>query len=341
MNSVTTGSRTDPHAQARHARQLPVLLHSMAVFREIFAVVFAHRGVSTVVEVGVESGHVSGVYAELGATAVYGVEPSPDARVRDTFAANPALRLVERPSPEALADLPLADVYVLDGDHNYAVVREELRWIMTHAPDAVILMHDVLWPAARRDMYYEPSPLRGGDKHPASHDGPSAWHDGLSPAGFIGAGAYTVAERAGGERNGVLTAVEDALVLNPGWTFSVVPAVFGLGILVPGGAPYAEDLAEALRPYTGSELLATMENNRIALYTRVLQQQYDAAANEADRAALVDTITSQQREINRLKAELADPEAEVDRRALPWDRFRHLAGQAGRSGLSRLRRYLR
>jgi len=47
-----------------------------------------------------------------------------------------------------------------------------------------------------------------------------------------------------------------------------------------------------------------MENNRIALYTRVLQQQYDAVAlaDSADR--LAETVAGQRREIDRLRADL-------------------------------------
>ena len=74
---------------------------------------------------------------------------------------------MERSSPEVFTDLPLADLYVLDGDHNYAVVSQELNWILAHAPDAVVVLHDVLWPWSRRDLYYEPSPLSPKDKHAA------------------------------------------------------------------------------------------------------------------------------------------------------------------------------
>ncbi|MFD0809529.1 class I SAM-dependent methyltransferase [Amycolatopsis umgeniensis] len=298
------GSREDPHAQARSARSAPVLLHSMSIFREIFEIVFARRGIRTVVEIGVESGQVSGIYAELGASDVYCVDPEPTERVRSAVEANDALHLVTEPSPEVLPRLPVADLYVLDGDHNYAVVRREVAWILEHAPDAVVAMHDLLWPWGRRDLYYEPSPLKAGDRHPISEDGPTVWHDELTPAGFVGLGAFTVARHAGGERNGVLTAVEDALAEHPEWRFELVPAVFGMGILYRAETDPDEALQRALRPYTTSNLLAAMENNRIALYTRVLQMQFEAAAQADDRDRLADTVAAQRHEIDRLTAEL-------------------------------------
>lgn len=311
FGAAVTGSREDPHAQARAAREQPLLLHSMATFRELFEVIFASRKIGTVVEVGVESGQVSSVYADLGATTVHCVEPSPGDELRAFLAEDPRLNLVEGPSPAALAELPVADLYVLDGDHNYAVVRAELAWIMASAPDAVVVLHDVLWPCGRRDFYYQPSPLTPEDTHPATADGPTVWHDDLTPAGFVGDGDFTVAEHAGGTRNGVLTAVEDALDEAAGdWRLEIVPAVFGVGVLVRTGAPGAGEIFEALRPLTSSHLLAAMENNRIALYTRVLQLQYEAEAQTDDANRLTETITAQQQEIARLRSELDRARAE-------------------------------
>ncbi|MEU6036220.1 class I SAM-dependent methyltransferase [Actinomadura sp. NPDC047616] len=283
----------------------------MSVFRELFELVFAHRQVAAVVEVGVESGQVSAVYADLGAT-VYCVEPNPDERLREFLSAHPRLNLVEGTSPEVLGELPAADLYVLDGDHNYAVVRRELAWIMEHAPDAVVVLHDVLWPCGRRDFYYQPSPLPPSDVHDSTRDGPTVWHDEVTPAGFVGDGAYTVATHAGGERNGVLTAVEDALADDGAdWRFEIVPAVFGFGVLARDGVPGTAELFAALRPYTSSALLAAMENNRIALYTRVLQLQYEARSHADDANRLAETIAAQQREIERLRGELDRANAEI------------------------------
>jgi hypothetical protein len=309
FGAAVTGSPGDPHEQARTAREQPLLLHSMAVFQEFFATIFGCREIATVVEVGVESGQVSSVYADLGAT-VHCVEPAPGEDLRAFLAEDPRLNLVQGLSPAVLPDLPVADLYVLDGDHNYAVVRAELAWIMANAPDAVVVLHDVLWPCGRRDFYYQPSPLSPEDTHPATADGPTAWHDDVTPAGFVGDGAYTVATQAGGPRNGVLTAVEDALDEAGDWRLQIVPAVFGFGVLTRTGAPGADEIFDALRPYTSSHLLAAMENNRIALYTHILQLQYEAEARTADANRLTETVAAQQREIAQLRSDLDRSRAE-------------------------------
>ncbi|MFC9973725.1 class I SAM-dependent methyltransferase [Spirillospora sp. NPDC127200] len=301
-----SGTRSDPHRQARDARRQPLLLHSLELFGELFTELFAARTVSTVVEVGVETGGASTIYADLGAK-VYCVEPAPDDRLRAAVADDPRLALVEGHSPDALAEVPPADLYVLDGDHNYAVARAELEWIVQNAPDAVVVMHDVLWPSGRRDSYYQPSPLPEQDRHPDSHEGPTVWHEGLTGAGFVGDGAFTTAERAGGERNGVLTAIEDVLAeAGEEWRFGVVPAVFGLGVLARRDAEGTEEIFRALRPYLNSPLLTAMENNRIALYTRGLQLQHELEQRAADADRLADIVSAQQEEIERLRG--SEPE---------------------------------
>ena len=50
-------------------------------------------------------------------------------------------------------------VVVIDGDHNYWTVSEELRLLSERAPGAelpLLLFHDVCWPHARRDDYFAP-----------------------------------------------------------------------------------------------------------------------------------------------------------------------------------------
>ena len=337
------GTREDPFAQSRAAREQGLLLHSLTVFREIFEELYASRKITTVVEIGVESGDVTGMYAELGAEAVYAVDPTPTVDLRARFEREAHLHLIDQPSPDALADLPVADLYVVDGDHNYAVVRAELDWIVEHAPDAVVVLHDVLWPCGRRDQYYQPTILGPEQRHDDSADGPTVWHDELTPAGFVGVGAFTAARHAGGEANGVLTAVEDAVAAAPSpWTLRIVPAVFGLGILVRTDGPDVDDLLHRLEPYTSSTLLCALENNRLALYTRVLEMQHDAVMHAVGADVMAEEIAVKtayvaelEDEVSRLRSGLAEalvPASEPPPRSL---------GELTRAAVRRLRRTLR
>ncbi|WP_020107150.1 class I SAM-dependent methyltransferase [Nocardia sp. 348MFTsu5.1] len=307
MTTSEFGDRDDPHAQARSARNAPLLLHSLTLFSEVIGRIFAAARPATVVEVGVESGGASSIYLDHGANEVYCIEPTPTEQMRTTLAQNANLHLVEGFSPEVLGDLPLGDVYILDGDHNYATVRGEVDWILAKAPDAIVILHDVLWPCGRRDQYYNADAIEAGGVHEHGDDGATVWHDDVTPAGFVGQGHFTVAVEAGGERNGVLTAVEDSLAAQAPGTheFALIPAIFGLGIIYPtGDADQTDRLRTALEPYRDSPLLAAMENNRIALYTRVLTMQYEMAAAAVNRDELVHQLDRQRDGHHREIAEL-------------------------------------
>ncbi|ORM27749.1 class I SAM-dependent methyltransferase [Williamsia sp. 1135] len=339
------GDRNDPHVQARAARQAPLLLHSLTLFSEVIGRIFTAAGPRTVVEVGVESGGASSIYLDHGADAVYCVEPVPTEEMRRTLGDNPDLHLIEGFSPAVLAEIPLGDVYVVDGDHNYATVRGELDWILANAPDAVVILHDLLWPWGRRDLYYNAAGLDPADVHDHGAEGPTVWHDDVTAAGFVGLGQFTAAVDAGGERNGVLTAIEDALAADPvgRHELALVPAVFGLGVIYPtGDAEKAAKLRSALEPYNGSPLLAAMENNRIALYTRVLAMQYEMAAGAIDRDDLAYRV-------GQLSAELQQQRDETDRltrahqhelealRANPPISIRNVGGRAVRKAAREVR----
>ena len=85
------------------------------------------------------------------------VAAGPRARARSSWSARRASTRCPRST--------LADVVVIDGDHNYYTVSEELRLIGERAPGAdlpLLLFHDVCWPHARRDDYFAPERDPGG-----------------------------------------------------------------------------------------------------------------------------------------------------------------------------------
>ena len=68
------------------------------------------------------------------------------------------LELIRETSLRALATIELPDVVIVDGDHNYYTVSEELRLIGDRGGGAelpLLLFHDVSWPHARRDDYFD------------------------------------------------------------------------------------------------------------------------------------------------------------------------------------------
>lgn len=271
-------TREDPEAEARAAADSPLILHSLDQFGEVLLgaldVVVPRR----IVEIGGEGGSFTRslvAWADRQDAAVLCVDPLPSDDLR-RLAADSRLELVESYSPEALDAVAPCDLYVVDGDHCYAVVRRELEVIAEQAPGACVVLHDVGWPCGRRDFYYGPERLPEEAVHPHSFSRGVSVNGAelIEHGGLSGAGAMAIAERAGGEANGVLTAVEDALAgRDDDMVFALVPCIYGLGFLYPSSAPWARALGEHLRPYDGSPLLATLEANRLALLSRVLEMQ--------------------------------------------------------------------
>ena len=122
---------------------------------------------------------------------------------------HPELELIRAHEPGGAGRDRPADAVVLDGDHNYYTVREELRLIVERAPGAalpLLLFHDVGWPhgaatttSTQSDPRRPRHPIAGGARGSARATRPR--RDGLPYP--------RSAAREGGERNGVLTAVED------------------------------------------------------------------------------------------------------------------------------------
>ena len=64
-------------------------------------------------------------------------------------------------SHNVLPDLEACDAALVDGDHNWFTVLNELRMLRDAAraanrPLPLLILHDVCWPYGRRDLYYDP-----------------------------------------------------------------------------------------------------------------------------------------------------------------------------------------
>jgi len=115
------------------------------------------------------------------------------------------------PSLEVIESIPLPDVYLIDGDHNYYTVINELRSIAKVAGDGqvpLIFFHDAAWPYARRDLYYSPESIPEQARQPYAKKGIKPGEEKLLDAGGVNLNSCN-ALVSGTSENGVLTAVED------------------------------------------------------------------------------------------------------------------------------------
>ncbi|MEC0368468.1 class I SAM-dependent methyltransferase [Paenibacillus chibensis] len=144
-------------------------------------------------------------------------------------------------SLEAMPKLDAYDMILVDGDHNWYTVYHELKQVERMARETgvfpIVLLHDVDWPYGRRDMYYYPESIPQEYRKPNAKQGMLPGNAGLLPlGGFNGSVSNAVLEH--GDRNGVLTAVEDFLRETAfDLTWHELHACNGLGILMPADAP--------------------------------------------------------------------------------------------------------
>jgi hypothetical protein len=201
-------------------------------------------------------------WAEGTGCKVTAVEPAPREELISLQQERPELAVVQETSLDALRHIELGDAVILDGDHNYYTLSNELRLIDERAESfPLVFLHDVAWPLARRDAYEDPDQVPEQERQPLSRG------VGLAPgeAGVVDGGLYysCVASREGGARNGVLTAIEDFMAERSGLRLAVIPAFFGLGVLWPESAPWAEDVAALVAPWDRNPMVERLEENRI------------------------------------------------------------------------------
>jgi hypothetical protein len=266
--------------------------HSLQNLAEILLPCLDAAGARSVMEVGAYAGDLTGVLVDWAAgtgARVIAIDPSPQERLVGLADERPELELVRETSLAALPRLERADAVIIDGDHNYYTVSEELKAVAGTSGGELplLLFHDVGWPHARRDDYYD------ADQIPAEHRQPIHEGGGVHPDDpgirFGGLPYRGAAAREGGPRNGVLTAVEDFVAAHEGLRLALVPAFFGFGVVWSTEAPWAGAVAEVLDPWDRNPLLARLEANRVFHLAEAHLQTVHAARwqQRADRRRLV------------------------------------------------------
>ena len=241
----------------------------MAQSAELLLPCLDAAGVRSIVEVGAFAGDLTRVlvdWAEGAGARVAAVDPSPQPGLVALAAERPALDLIRETSLAALPALPeLPDAVVIDGDHNYFTVREELRAIGERAGGAelpLLLFHDVCWPHGRRDDYFDAEQIPEEFRQPVAggQGGIFPGDPGLRPGGL----PYPrSAVREGGPQNGVLTAIEEFVASRERLRLVVVPIFFGFGVAWHQDAPWSGELDRILGPWDRNPILERLEANRV------------------------------------------------------------------------------
>ena len=167
-------------------------------------------------------------------------------------------------SLRVLPTLEPVDVALIDGDHNWFTVYNELRVLESQArssnrPAPVFVLHDVGWPYGRRDGYYAPKQIPRRYRRPNAQLGLERGNAGLLTEGGANRNIWN-AKLEGGKRNGVLTAVEDFLADHPSEFREVVLDLYvGLAIVAPvsrlASHPELADLLDRIDTDAGRQQL--------------------------------------------------------------------------------------
>jgi hypothetical protein len=241
--------------------------YSLGNFFELWSACLDAAGVRSVIEVGAERGRLTQEllrWAGPSGARVTAIEPAPISDLLELVDEHPELQIVEETSLEALTHLPISDAVVLDGDHNYYTLSNELRLIAERAPEGrmpLLVFHDVCWPLARRDQYAAPDRIPAEHRHPYGEDIKLVpGNPGTSQRGLpFEWGAL----EEGGPRNGVMTAIEDFMAEHDGLRLAVIPIFFGCGLLWPEEASWSDEVVEITGPWDRNPILERVETARV------------------------------------------------------------------------------
>jgi GT2 family glycosyltransferase/glycosyltransferase involved in cell wall biosynthesis len=241
-------------------------------------------------------------FCQQNNAVLHSVDPAPDflvadwqAEFGDHFVFHKELSL------SAIPNIKSVDVVLIDGDHNWYTVYNELMEIkkvceQENRPFPFTMFHDIGWPYARRDLYYDPDTIPEEYRKPYSKKGIVPDSVELVEEGGINANLYN-ADTEFLPQSGVLTAIEDFLKDNPQLDFMEIPGFHSFGLLY--------------------ERTTRGKNSELDAFLRNLPAQLVAngflAAVEAGRINLAVLRTNAEQRLRKERAKNAELSADVQR----------------------------
>jgi hypothetical protein len=250
---------------------------------------------SSIVEIGSEGGDTTrlllGFCQRHGAT-LHAIDPAPlfdvvawQQEYDRHFVFHRALSL------DILPAIDRPDLVLIDGDHNWYTVFNELQMLEQRStalglPFPLVLLHDIDWPYGRRDLYYNPGTIPAEFRQPYQRKGMWPGSARLLEKGGFNAHLHN-AVRENTPRNGVLTAVEDFLKeATDSLELIKLPGFHGLGILLRARL-HEENLS--LANFLDGLNLPT----HLRRYIEVLEaSRIDLQVQHADRSKITQEITA-------------------------------------------------
>jgi hypothetical protein len=192
-------------------------------------------GYRNLCEIGAQRGNNTDEFLQAASLVVSIIDPCLDADLGEKYRDNNRVQIHKGISLDVLPRISgQFDCILIDGDHNWYTVYNELVTIGKRGllkPEGTVFFHDVCWPYGRRDMYYQPELIPKEFMQPCMQQ--SLVRGQPEPHSPNKHAETFSAVHEGGERNGVLTAVEDFLKENRGeYKFFYSEEEHGLGVLL-------------------------------------------------------------------------------------------------------------
>ncbi len=240
---------------------------------------------------------------------LYAIDPFPDFDVQD-FKNEYGDKFVfyQELSLSALPLIEKCDAILIDGDHNWYTVFNELKIIEKNAQTSghfpLLFLHDVGWPYGRRDLYYNPENIPDLYRQPYKKQGLLPGQSGLVEHGGINAHLYN-AIYENNPQNGVLTAVEDFLVQS---SFELKLYKFsglnGLGIVAESRDLNLNDYIKNV--IFDSELVSQVEQHRLEEMVRASEKKLFIEKLKSAEIELVKKINSITEQHSQLLKQVGD-----------------------------------
>jgi predicted O-methyltransferase YrrM len=186
-------------------------------------------------EIGASTGETTNEMLRLPNISYTIIDPCFDADLEQRYASDNRVSVLKGNSLDVLPIVEgVYDCILIDGDHNWYTVLNELRIIRQRnmlRRGGMIFFHDVGWPYARRDLYYQPETIPSEHRQEYKRKGIVRGRSNLVELGGTNEHLFNCTHE-GGVKNGVLTAIENFLSEYPSdYKFSRVRYEFGLGFL--------------------------------------------------------------------------------------------------------------
>ncbi len=190
-----------------------------------------------IIEIGVDKGENTLNLLEYcfeNKCKLISIDPFPDSSVIELeYEYENQFTLIRDLSLNVLSDIEDVQVFFIDGDHNWYTIYNELMTIQENTKEyfPLIFLHDVEWPYARRDLYYNPDDIPSEYTNKHAKLGIDLYSKKLSEKYGINSSLDNALE-SDTAKNGVLTAVEDFLEKTRfDLKYFKIPGFHGLGII--------------------------------------------------------------------------------------------------------------